>query len=280
MSDEIRKTVLNTLAEPIANSAKNITDKPTQNMGTTFADIWYLVFGGISQAAEKRKLKYSYALQEFENELKEKISKIPEDKLIDPDIQIVAKLLEESKYCIEKETLRNMFATLITSSMNMDFNNIVHPSYIEILKRLSDFDAKLLLIIYQHNALSFTNLIEANINDLYDFVKYLSNSFCNLDNLGLIYCNTDNAHIKFYDDKNLFDYDHLFEIIRDVLYFDKEDICYKMNEYYTAYEQTYNTYYSVFSKFYGKVKSLRDNLFFVSITPIGKNFMSCCFSAK
>ncbi len=55
MSDEIKKTVLNTLAEPIANSVKNITDKPTQNMGTTLADIWYLVFGGISQAAEKRK---------------------------------------------------------------------------------------------------------------------------------------------------------------------------------------------------------------------------------
>lgn len=277
---EDKKSLINLVPDSVDNAVKNITDKPTQNMGTTFADIWYLVFGGISQAAEKRKLKYSYALQEFEKELKEKISKIPEDKLVDPDIQIVAKALEESKYCVEKETLRNMFATLITSSMNMDFSNIVHPSYIEILKRLSDFDAKLLLIIYQNDALSFTNLIEDNINDLYGFAKHLSYSFCNLDNLGLIYCNTDNAHIKFYDDKNLFDYDHLFEIIRDVLYFDKKDICHKMNGYYTIYEQTYNTYYSVFSKFYGKVKSLRDNLFFVSITPIGNNFMSCCYSTK
>ena len=103
MSDEIKKTVLNTLVEPIANSAKNITDKPTQNIGTTLADIWYLVFGGISQAAEKRKLKYAYALQEFEKELKEKISKIPEDNLIEPDMQVVAPALEASKYCIEKE---------------------------------------------------------------------------------------------------------------------------------------------------------------------------------
>lgn len=75
MSDEIKKTVLNTLAEPISNAANNIADKPTQNIGTTLADIWFLVFGGISQAAEKRKLKYSYALQEFENELKEKYLK-------------------------------------------------------------------------------------------------------------------------------------------------------------------------------------------------------------
>ena len=120
MSDEIKKTVLNTLSEPIVNSVKNITDKPTQNMGTTFADIWYLVFGGISQAAEKRKLKYSYALQEFENELKEKISKIPEDKLIEPDIQVIAPTLDSARYCIEKEALRKLFSNLISSSMNAD----------------------------------------------------------------------------------------------------------------------------------------------------------------
>lgn len=43
MSDEIKKTVLNTLTEPIANSAKNLTDKPTQNIGTTFAEFALIV---------------------------------------------------------------------------------------------------------------------------------------------------------------------------------------------------------------------------------------------
>lgn len=145
MSDEIKKTVLNTLTEPIANSAKNITDKPTQNMGTTLADIWYLVFGGISQAAEKRKLKYSYALQEFENELKEKISKIPKDKLIEPDIQVIAQALEAAKYCVEKKELRHMFANLIANSLNDNTYEDVHPIYISIIKSLTPFDAKLLL---------------------------------------------------------------------------------------------------------------------------------------
>lgn len=271
---EDKKSLINLVPDSVDNAVKNITDKPTQKIGTTLADIWYLVFGGISQAAEKRKLKYSYALQEFEKELKEKISKIPEEKLIEPDIQIIAPTLEASKYCVEKETLRNMFSTLITSSMNIDFNNIVHPSYIEILKHLSNFDAKLLVMIYQNDTSSFTNLIENNINNLYNLVKYLSTSFCNLENLGLICCNVDNAYIKFYDDKNLLDFDHLFEIIRDVLYFDKEYVSNQMNGYYTTYEYTYN---SLFSKFFGKVKSSNHNLFFVNMTPIGKNFMSCCF---
>ncbi len=88
---EYKKSLIDLVPDSVDNAVKNITDKPTQNMGTTFADIWYLVFGGISQAAEKRKIRYSYALQEFEKELEEKISKIPKDKLTEPDMQIVAR---------------------------------------------------------------------------------------------------------------------------------------------------------------------------------------------
>lgn len=272
---EDKKSLIDLVPDSVDNAVKNITDKPTQTIGTTFADIWYLVFGGISQAADKRRLKYSYALQEFEKELKEKISKIPKDKLVEPDIQIIAPALEASKYCAEKETLRNMFSTLIASSMNNDFNNITHPSYIEIMKHFSDFDAKLLVMIYQDDTSSFTSLIDSHIDNLYDFINYLSSSFCNLENLGLIYCNVDNSYIKFYNDKNLFYFDQLFEIVRDVLYFDNEDVCYKINQYHTG--QTYNTNYPV-SKLYGKAKSLIENLFFVNITHTGKNFMSCCFN--
>lgn len=160
MSDEIKKTVLNTLAEPIANSAKNITDKPTQNIGTTLADIWYLVFGGISQAAEKRKLKYAYDLQEFEKELKEDASKIPKDKLVEPDIQIIAHALETAKYCIDKEELRHMFSKLISNSLSSDYKDEIRPIYIHILSFISLLDVQLLLhlynsdtsILYRYNA--------------------------------------------------------------------------------------------------------------------------------
>lgn len=148
---EDKKSLINLVPDSIDNAIKNITDKPTQNIGTTFADIWYLVFGGISQAAEKRKLKYSYALQEFENELKEKISKIPENKLVESDIQVIAQTLEAAKYCVEKEELRKMFVNLISSSINNDINNYIHPSYPNIIKQLSPEDARLLKQIYTHN---------------------------------------------------------------------------------------------------------------------------------
>lgn len=146
---EDKRNLISLFPEAINNSANNLTDKVTKNMGDTFADIWYLVFGGFSHIAEKRKLKYSYAIQEFEKELKEKISKIPTNKFIDPDIQVVAKALEEAKYCIDKEELRHMFSSLISSSMNSDF--YVSPTIVNIVSLLSPIDAKILDFFYQYN---------------------------------------------------------------------------------------------------------------------------------
>lgn len=148
---EDKKSLIDLVPESVDNAVKNITDKPTQNMGTTFADIWYLVFGGISQAAEKRKLKYSYALQEFEDELKEKISKIPEDKLVEPDIQIIAPALEASKYCIEKEELRHMFAKLISNSLSYDMFDKIHPIFSHIISSLTSLDVKILIDLKEEN---------------------------------------------------------------------------------------------------------------------------------
>lgn len=194
MSDEIKKTVLNTLAEPIANSAKNITDKPTQNMGTTLADIWYLVFGGISQAADKKKLKYSYALKKMESELKESISKIPKNKLIDPDIQIVAQALEAAKYCVEKEELRHMFVKLISNSLNTDTSNKVHPIYINIINNLTPLDAKVLIMLNQHNLTVYFEYDDIpKIELIFDEII---TSICVLENLGLVYFNQNFEQLK------------------------------------------------------------------------------------
>lgn len=41
--------------ESVDNALKNLTDLPSKNVGQTLSDCWFLVFGGISQLAEKRK---------------------------------------------------------------------------------------------------------------------------------------------------------------------------------------------------------------------------------
>lgn len=156
---EDKKSLINLVPNSVDNAVKNITDKPTQNMGTTLADIWYLVFGNISHATEKRKLKYFYALQKFENELKENISKIPEDKLAEPDIQVIAPALEAAKYCVEKKELRNLYANLLAKAMNSDTKDMVHPSFVEIIKQMSPIDSLVFKTIMERQANPIVDLV-------------------------------------------------------------------------------------------------------------------------
>ena len=132
------------LPDSVDNALKNLTDKPTLNIGTTIADIWYLVFGGISNAAEKRKIKYAHGLEQYRKELDQKIKAIPEEKRKEPSFQVTAQALENSKYCLEEKELRALFASLISNSMNVDYSNDVHPSFAEIIKQMSVLDAKII----------------------------------------------------------------------------------------------------------------------------------------
>lgn len=120
---------------------------PLQSVSKTFSDVWFLVFGGISHIADKRKIKYSHTLECYHQELLSEIEKIPKDKLIEPNIQVSAQALENSKYCIESEELRKMFVNLISKSINADYEATVHPSFAEIIKQMSPTDARILKTI-------------------------------------------------------------------------------------------------------------------------------------
>ena len=74
------------LPDSVDNAIKNATDKPTQNVGNTIADLWYIVFGGISYKAEKKKIKYNFLLEQYRKELTTSVSHIPPEKRIEPSI--------------------------------------------------------------------------------------------------------------------------------------------------------------------------------------------------
>ena len=64
MSDKNSSFInLSDLPDSIDNAVKNLTDKPTQGIGQTFSDVWYLVFGGITQVADKRRITSPEMLQ-------------------------------------------------------------------------------------------------------------------------------------------------------------------------------------------------------------------------
>lgn len=136
------------LPPSVDNAVSNLTDAPTKGIGQTLSDLWYLIFGSISQKAEKKKMQYTIDLEKFRQQLTKEIDSIPVNKQVEPSIQVAAQALENSRYCISDETLRSMFANLISGTMNVDTASLAHPSFPEILKQLSSQDALLLQAIY------------------------------------------------------------------------------------------------------------------------------------
>lgn len=221
------------MPKSIDNAITNLTDKPTNLIGATLSDIWYLVFGGIGQAAEKRKLKYGQDLEQFKLELESKINEIPESNRIESDIRIVAPALEASKYSVGCNEIRSMFSNLIAASMNKKISSNVHPSFVDIIKQLNPLEANLIKYIrsyglripmiclrqvnaedrFNNSSIFFDGVISGEGIDIVrhygaldlDFVEnidlpvnYLCSAFDNLSRLGLIVISYDQSFV----DKN------------------------------------------------------------------------------
>ena len=146
MSEKTKFSIIGFPDFPVSvdKAFQNLTDKPNKSVGETLSDIWFLVFGGLSHLADKRRLQFAKDLELFRSELVQSLSEIPDENKAEPSIQITAQALENSKYCISEPELRQMFATLISSSMDKTKRNQVHPSFAEIIKQMSALDAKII----------------------------------------------------------------------------------------------------------------------------------------
>lgn len=82
--------------------------------------------------------------------IKEKTANIPEEKLTEPEPYVAIPAIQQLSYSYDSEELRNMYANLLVSSMNIDTKPYVHPSFVDIIKQLTPDEAKLLKYL-SHN---------------------------------------------------------------------------------------------------------------------------------
>lgn len=185
------------LPDSAAELAQDVFDKPL----TTMKDLWFLIFGGISQAAEKRRMKYQCDLDIYKKELDAKIAAIPKEKLLEPSLHIAGQALDDSRYCIDSQELRSLFSNLIASSMNKDYEDQVHPSFPKIIQQMSPIDAQMLPIFdANQQMLAVANFVIKNSDGSYRLfdqlvpeampincsVKQATLSIASLQHLGLI----------------------------------------------------------------------------------------------
>ncbi|TDM18086.1 DUF4393 domain-containing protein [Macrococcoides canis] len=112
---------------------------PIKTLNTT----WDLIFGGYHNWVAKIQYKRELDLIAFKNSIEQKITTIPTENLIEPQLSLLGPAIEASKFYISENYVRELFANLIASSMDSRKSKNIHHSFVEIIKQMSSNDAKL-----------------------------------------------------------------------------------------------------------------------------------------
>jgi len=82
-----------------------------------------------------------HELNKLNKVLEMKLEAIDSNKITSPEPYIAVPTIQALFYCIDNDELRELFASLLANAMNSDHMHKVHPSFVEIIKQLSPFDA-------------------------------------------------------------------------------------------------------------------------------------------
>lgn len=74
--------------------------------------------------------------------IRDKVKQIPEEKLVEPEPYVAIPAMQQLCYCQNSEELRDLYANLLTASMNIDTKWKVHPSFVDVIKQLNPDEAK------------------------------------------------------------------------------------------------------------------------------------------
>lgn len=118
-------------------------------------------------------------LQKFSEEVKSKIDEIPDDLLQPPKMNIFGPAIENSKYYYDNKYYREMFAKLIAASANKDFNDRIHPAFVDVITQLTPLEAQFLNHFFKerHGGIPYLTLYlkSEDIPKQSIFVKYVFN---------------------------------------------------------------------------------------------------------
>lgn len=89
-----------------------------------------------------------YKKREIDQKLSNKYNTIPENKRVQPRMNIMGPAVDLLKYNLDENHIKDIFVNIMTSEMNSDKQEKVLPSYIDIVRQLSKKDAQTLKALH------------------------------------------------------------------------------------------------------------------------------------
>lgn len=138
---DIKDTI--STATEVAKTAKEVLPQTTEQTDGALATLVGWFNNVVLYPVKKANITYRYKLECFEDDLYARTAQIPEECLHNSNPMIAGPTLEALKYSYDEEKLRDMYVSLLASSMDSRKDTIVHPSYVHIIQQMNSFDAVL-----------------------------------------------------------------------------------------------------------------------------------------
>jgi len=103
-------------------------------------------------------LQREYNVERTKQLLHEKLKNVDPDKITTPEAHVAIPAFQAISYSIDSEELRNMYANLLAKSIYADTKDLVHPSFVEIIKQLSPIDARVFSTLASRPAIAIVDL--------------------------------------------------------------------------------------------------------------------------
>ncbi|WP_378184698.1 DUF4393 domain-containing protein [Aquimarina sp. W85] len=206
---------------------------------------------------EKFKLNFEKRL----NDYKEKLDTIPEEDICEVNPQIGTPIIDKLSYTTNDE-IADLFTSLLTKASCSKTVNLAHPSFIQLIERLSVDEARIIKHLLKKDFIPCISL-RAHVANNKGFMTILKNGTSIQKDIELLFPQNINTYLDNLGSMGILDNSHGFH---------KKD-----NK---PYEELYKQYnYDSINENYTKggafAKVEKNNSYF-QITDFGKAFISAC----
>ena len=173
----------NFVSLPISHETGDALAKP---IATSIGEASKTLLDGIFHLAldpvRRFNIQRESDLERFKQEIQYSVKNVPEEFHDDSKIGLILKAIEDSRYQLNDEEIRNMFTKLITSTIDCRTNSSISPKYSSIIADMTAAEARLLKDIY-FNTGSIVPLVSLTVEDKSDYSsRNLGKDFLLFDN--------------------------------------------------------------------------------------------------
>lgn len=136
---------------PIPDETTNALLKPAADtLGNAANDILSAGFNLILTPLRKYNIRKDKELKDFADKINNETAKIPEENRDSSKIGLILKAVDDSKYRLNDDIMRQAFAKLIARGLDNRTNRSFYPSYSETLSNMSTTEAQFLLKLHEN----------------------------------------------------------------------------------------------------------------------------------